>query len=175
MKDSKNLVIGLLCAVVCVMAVGYAAFSTTLKINGTASIESNWCVRIKDNPSCTKTPVTGGASDSVTASVTKASATTANISMGFTQPGDTATCTVVFENCGTVDAKLNNLLITGNDEDGAIRFTVTGLTKDAILAKGTGTHTAIVTGKYDTSITSQPENAEKSKNISITAEYVQKF
>ena len=36
MKDSKNLVIGMLCAVVCIMAVAYAAFSTTLTINGTA-------------------------------------------------------------------------------------------------------------------------------------------
>ena len=69
MKDSKNLVIGMLCAVICIMAVAYAAFSTTLTINGTASIESNWCVRIKDAPTCTKTPVTGGAADSVTATL----------------------------------------------------------------------------------------------------------
>lgn len=174
MKE-KGILIAMLCTVIVVMAVAFAAFQTTLTINGTASIESNWCVRIKDNPTCTKTPVTGGASSSVTASVTKVSATTATISMGFTQPGDSATCTIVFENCGSVNAKLNNLLITGNDEKGAIRFTVTGLTKDATLTKETGTHTAVVTGKYDTSVTTQPTDAEKSKSLTITAEYVQNF
>ena len=40
----KNVLIGALLAVVFVMAVGYAAFATTLTINGEATITSNWHV-----------------------------------------------------------------------------------------------------------------------------------
>ena len=89
MKDSKNWVIGGLCAVLCIMAVAYAAFATTLTINGTASIESNWCVRIKDAPSCTKTSASG-VDDDVTATAVKDGATSATVTMKFKQPGDTA-------------------------------------------------------------------------------------
>ena len=42
--NQKNIVIGVLCLVICIMAIGFAAFSTTLNINGTSSIESNWSV-----------------------------------------------------------------------------------------------------------------------------------
>ena len=40
----KNIVIGIMCITVCIMVIGFAAFSTTLNINGTSSIESNWKV-----------------------------------------------------------------------------------------------------------------------------------
>ena len=45
-KKQKNLLIGFLLAIVLVMAVGYAAFSTQLNISNTASIDSTWNVRI---------------------------------------------------------------------------------------------------------------------------------
>ncbi len=175
MKDSKNLVIGMLCAVICIMAVAYAAFSTTLTINGTTSIESSWCVQIKDAAiSCTSTPVSGGAKESVTASAVRTSATLATVTMKFSQPGDTATCTIVFENCGSLDAKLNKLTVTGNDESGPIRFTVTGLTEGSTkLEKTTGTANVVVTGTYDTSVTSQPEGGTTTKTLSVKADFGQ--
>ena len=44
----KSSLIMILLAVVFVMAIGYAAFSTTLNINGTAQITSSWDVHIED-------------------------------------------------------------------------------------------------------------------------------
>ena len=45
MKDSKNLVIGMLCAVVCIMAVAYAAFSATLTVTTTTPKKPNSALR----------------------------------------------------------------------------------------------------------------------------------
>ena len=46
MKDKKKLLIGILSALVCVMAVGYALLAQELTINGSASIDSLWKVEI---------------------------------------------------------------------------------------------------------------------------------
>ena len=72
MKDSKNLVIGMLCAVLCIMAVAYAAFTTTLNINGSANISSNWSVIIpaSDGISCTTQAAAGGSEEGLSASGT---------------------------------------------------------------------------------------------------------
>ncbi len=174
MKDSKNLVIGMLCAVVCVMAVAYAAFATTLTINGTASIESNWCVQIKNEQiACTSTPVTGGAPGSVTAEGTRDSNISASVTMTFSQPGDKASCTINFENCGDLKAKLSSIDVTGADAEGAIRFTVTKPSTGDKLEPKTGTHQVIIEGSYDSSIESQPEAEQKTKTVKVVAEYVQ--
>lgn len=189
MKDSKNLVIGMLCAVVCIMAVAYAAFSTTLTINGTASIESNWCVRIKDTPTCTTTPVTGGDVASVVANVTKNSDSLATVEMKFAQPGDTATCTITYENCGTLDAELTHTVTGINGlaledgqtvtENGAIRFTITGAIPGndgkIVLLKDGGSHNVIVKGEYLTSVTTEPEASAKNATLQIISTATQKM
>ncbi len=173
MKDSKNLVIGMLCAVICVMAVAYAAFSTTLNINGTATIDSNWCVQIKEEElSCTPTPVDGGKPGSVTATATRDSGVLATVTMKFTQPGDKAVCTIHFENCGDLDAKLNSINVTGEDEEGPIKFTVAKPSvNDVLEASGDEQHTVTITGTYDSTTTSQPTSL--SKTVKVVAEYVQ--
>lgn len=173
MKDSKNWVIGGLCAVLCIMAVAYAAFSTTLNINGTATIESNWCVRIQDSPVCETTVASGGAEGSVTATASKTNNTDATVTMKFTQPGDSATCTVIFENCGDLDAKLSTHSITGASEEGPIKVTVTGLTDGTKLPKSTGTNSVVIKGEFDEEQTGTPDASSKSKTIKITADYVQ--
>ena len=45
-KDKKKILIGTLCALIMIMAVGYALLSQQLSINGTANIVSNWQVEI---------------------------------------------------------------------------------------------------------------------------------
>lgn len=170
MKDSKNMVIGMLCAVVCVMAVAYAAFSTSLNVTTTATVASNWCVKVK-SASCEATPVTGGAEGSATAKATTASnALGATLEMKFTQPGDSATCTVVYENCGSLNAAITHKAysvvnesaseLTANGEGvatyttaaDAIEFSISGLTAGTLTAKtetvAGGTTTITVIGKY---------------------------
>ena len=52
-SKQKNLLIGGLLAIVLIMAVGYAAFATQLNINGTANIDSSWCVGFKNTNTST--------------------------------------------------------------------------------------------------------------------------
>ncbi len=67
------------------MAVGYALLAQELTINGTASIDSTWRLEITNIQS---KDVVGDAVNKVDPSYT---ATTANFSVGFTQPGDSIT------------------------------------------------------------------------------------
>lgn len=169
MKDSKNMVIGMLCAVVCVMAVAYAAFSTTLNVTTTATVASNWCVKVK-SASCTPAPVQGGATGVTANATTSSDSLGATLTMNFVQPGDSATCTVVYENCGSLAAAIshqaysvigesaNKLTANGEGvatyqtaEDG-IEFTISGLTAGTLSPKTAqadgGTATITVVGKY---------------------------
>lgn len=45
-SKGRNVVIGTLLAAVAIMAVGYAALAQTLTINGTATINSTWDIKI---------------------------------------------------------------------------------------------------------------------------------
>ena len=123
MKDSKNLVIGLLCTVLCIMAVAYAAFSTTLTINGTASIDSTWGVEIDD---VTCTPVAGG-SVAIDYTEPEVNGTSVTIDAGFNQPGDTLTCVVTIVNTGNLEARLESITPTAaNVAAGNTTGTTTG-------------------------------------------------
>lgn len=118
MKDSKNIVIGLLCTILCVMAVAYAAFSTTLSITGTASVDSTWDISIA---SIDCVPTSGG---SITVekpeAVIPAGALTATIPVNFHQPGDKAVCTITVENNGTLTGYLTAITTKiGKDQTAA--------------------------------------------------------
>lgn len=174
MKDSKNLVIGMLCAVLCIMAVAYAAFTTTLNINGSANISSNWSVIIpaSDGISCITQAAAGGSEEGLSASGTADGGTSATFTMSFVQPGDSATCTVKIKNAGTLNAKVSNVQITGNDATGAIRFSVQGIDNSKTLDAGADL-TFTVTGTYESSTTSQPGEGDKTKSLTVTPIFVQ--
>ena len=179
MKDSKNLVIGMLCAVVCIMAVAYAAFSTTLTINGTASISSTWDVQMTSATCPTKVPATGGAADSVKATASEDTDNVATVNMEFTQPGDYAECEIVYTNNGTLDATLTHVVtgvdgktVTGTTTENAnIRFTITGANGTQTLTKKGGaqnTHTVKVKGEFIES-DNQSDATAKSASIKIVS------
>ena len=174
MKDSKNLVIGMLCAVLCIMAVAYAAFTTTLNINGSANISSNWSVIIpaSDGISCITQAAAGGSEEGLSASGTADGGTSATFTMSFVQPGDSATCTVKIKNAGTLNAKVSDVQITGNDATGAIRFSVQGIDNTKKLAAA-GEMTFTVTGTYDASTSTQPGAGDKTKSLTVTPIFVQ--
>ena len=77
MKDKKKTLIGVLCVLVCVMAVGYALLAQELTINGTTSIDSTLKVEITN---ITSKDVVGGAVNKTDPTYT---ATTANFSVRF--------------------------------------------------------------------------------------------
>lgn len=162
MKD-KGLLISMLCVVVIIMAVAFAAFSTNLNVNGTATISSTWNVAFDgNNSSC---------SDGSNVIV---SGTTATLSVGLEAPGDEVTCTIAVKNTGTLDAKLSSITSTPSGE-APITFTVTPSTSDLatrpILAKESGTETITVKIAYDSNVEGQPE--ELSNTVVVVADYVQ--
>lgn len=184
MKDSKNLIIGMLCAVVCVMAVAYAAFQTTLTINGTATISSTWNVAITAID-CTATAVEGGQAAAVTKSFT---ATTAQFDFTFNQPGDTGHCDVTISNTGSLDARVKSIDTVVKDgagvskNDGSldvtdadlIKYSLSGIAVGDTLA-ATKTQTYKIDAAYDADATGSATDATKTKTVTVTIGYEQKL
>ena len=183
MKDSKNLVIGMLCAVVCIMAVAYAAFSTTLNVEGTATIASNWGVSF-ESISCEATKAADGGVESIvvegetveldaTGTIKNGDTTSAEFSMTFLQPGDSAVCTVTVKNTGTLNAKVATLNFTDNADDDIITYEVDGIVLGQALNAGL-TSEFTVTATYEDTET-QPDTDALSRTFNLTAIYEQNF
>lgn len=187
MKDSKNVVIALLCTVLCVMAVTYAAFSTSLTVTGTATISSTWNVAI-ESINCTTNKALGG-EDIADVSIAPESlqgSLTAELGIVFKQPGDRATCTITIKNSGSLDAYLQAIDITGNEYvegTDAIKYTVGQGTDDAelndTLAKSNGTHTYTVVSEFVGLVDAQGNSLEipedkKEKTLIVSFNYMQK-
>ena len=102
----KNIVIGIMCIVVCIMVIGFAAFSTTLNINGTSSIESNWKVVFTNIQELNKT---NGVMINTNPT---ASGTTATFDVSLESPGDSIEYQITVANQGTLDAIIENIETT---------------------------------------------------------------
>ena len=164
MENNKKIIITVLSVLVVAMAVGYALLAQELTINGTASIDSTWRVEITN---ITSKDVVGDAINKVDPSYT---ATTANFSAGFTQPGDSITYDITVTNKGTLDAVVESITVNKGDNP-AITYTTSGLKRGDKLAKNNGTNTLTIKVDYDSSVTSQP--ASTTNNIIVTINYQQ--
>ena len=149
MKDKKKVLIGILSVLICVMAVGYALLAQELTINGTASIDSTWRVEITNIAS---KDVVGDAINKVDPTYT---ATTANFSVGFTQPGDSITYDITVTNKGTLDAVVESITVNKGDNS-AIKYAISGLKRGDKILKNNGTNTLTIKVDYDSNVTSQP-------------------
>ncbi len=182
----KNILIGVLLAIVLFMAVGYAAFATNLTINGTANISTSWDVHIKSIvPSATAVGTySNGETTYTTAGSIKHEVKdnyTAEFSAILLSPSETVTYTVTVENSGTIDAKIGPAGITFSDSTmgqsnptDAILFTYSGIAVGDELSANGGTDTFTVTATYNPAITTQPSAAQLEKTVTMTLNYVQK-
>ena len=163
MKNKKTIMIGILCTLVAIMAVGYALLAQELNINGRASIDSTWKVEITN---ITEKDIVGDATSKETLSYT---ATTANFSVGLIQPGDSITYDIEISNLGTLKAKVDSINVV-MDENDAITYTTSGVKQGDKLGVGEKT---ILTVKveYNSNVTIQPTNTEK--DLTVTLNYVQ--
>ena len=163
-KKKNNIIIGSLCAVVLLMAVGYAAFSSILNIKGTSSISSNWKVLITNVVSKN---IVGSASNKEEPSWEDLTAT---FKTNLVSPGDSIEYDITIENRGNLNAKLDKITLTDSNNE-AIKFTSSGLEEGTELNAG-GTATLTVKIEYDNNVTSQPENTEGT--FTVTLDYSQK-
>ena len=163
-RRKRNIIMVSLLAVLAIMTIGYAAFSTQLEIKGTSNIDSRWEVKIIAISA--GTPV-GTAENAVAPSYTD---TTANMNVNLYAPGDSMTYEITIQNNGTLDAVLNSIT-ENNSNNSAIKFEIAGIKEgDALLAGETTKMTVKIS--YDSNVTGQPENT--SADYTLTLNYTQK-
>ncbi len=172
-NNHKNAMLALLLGALVVMAVGYAAFSTALQINGTASIDSSWNVQF-DTTKTSGTGVikttmgTGGSTAPSGGTIAYPNVTTANLTATLKQPGDSVEYTLTVKNTGSLAATLSGLSMTSSNgsctgsgsstvctsSGSHIRFTI-GNFSSTSLAASSGTATIKVTATFvDAAVTS---------------------
>lgn len=171
-RKSKGIIIGVLCAVIVFMSIGFAALSSQLKINGNATISDTWNVQI------TNIEKKEGSTGATATSDPTYTATTANFNVSLKEPGDYAIYTVTVKNTGSLDAVLTQ--ITENEGEGgsaAIKYTVTpgaGSEQGSTLAKTNGIHTFDVKVEYlSTAVGENAPEANASKTYTVTLDYQQ--
>ena len=164
MKDKKTIFIGVLLAVIVLMAIGYAALGTTLNINGVSNITSNWDILFTDMKK-----VEHNRGKDVSSSF---DATTATFDVELQSPGDYVEYTLTVENQGTLDAILSSILSTNLDASSTIIYSVSGVQEgDILLAKEK--QEVVIKVMYNSSITTQPSTSDLNQTITITLNYIQ--
>ena len=161
-RTQRNYIIAGLCMILVIMGVGYAAFSSQLKISGTSNITSNWSVKITDIQSKVVSGTPTNASEPTHTD------TTATFRTTLTNPGDTMQYDVTVSNEGDIDAKLDKITIPESTNP-AIGFEVSGIEEGSLLrSKETAKLTVIV--KYN-NVTEQPSNL--TADLKVTLDYSQ--
>ena len=122
MKNKKrNYVIVVLVVLLLALAVGYAAFSDTLTISGTANAKGTFDMEFTSATIDTATAKGINTTES-TATISTDKNTVTVVVKDLAYPGAGTNVTVVAKNAGTVPAKLKGLKFTGN-EDPDIKIT----------------------------------------------------
>lgn len=167
--EKKNLVMVCLCAAIAVMAVAYAAFSTTLTVDGTINATGSFAVEYVETGTCTGTKV---GQQAPTGTIVKKSALGAELNVSLYTPGDIVTCTIDVENTGNLAAKLVGTHTISNSLTGtSTPIAVTATSPKTKLAKD-ATDTITVTVKYNWNETTQPTSGT-SASFTITSNYAQ--
>ena len=158
-STQRNYLIIGLCVILVIMGVGYAAFSSQLKITGTSNIDSTWSVKIT---SITPTDIIGEAKDKP--EITDYTDTTATFGTSLKLPNDSITYNIVIENQGSLDAKLDTISKTDTNNS-AISFETSGVEEGDLLRAGEK-----VTMKVKVTYTpgeSQPTNLESTLKVEL--------
>ena len=169
MKSKKrNYVIVVLVVLLLALAVGYAAFSDTLNITGTANAKGTFNMEFTSATIDTATAKgIDTAGSSAVISTDKNTVTVVVKDLAY--PGAGTNVTVVAKNAGTVPAKLNGLTFEGID-DTDIKVTFPdGLVENEVVQPG-GTCTITFSVKW---ATTSELITEKSLNFTAELDYVQ--
>ena len=163
MKKSKIIAI-LVLIIISVMSVAYAIFATQLSINGNAEIVGEWSVKI------TGIEVTE-VSEGCDPGEPEFTDTTVNFNAKLEKPGDVITYEITVQNAGTIDAILNDITLTPDEENGSPAIIYSNTEPSKNLNSGDQT-TFTITVTYDEDYTEIPE--VKTKQITGIVEYIQK-
>ena len=179
-KNYKPMIIGILCALIVVMAVGFALLREQLTINGTSHIDSNWNIRItnisvQDTHSIYNTnPVVDNeaSGDCTTRTNGACDSTSANFNVSLQSPGDYIIYRVTVTNSGTLDGVVESIdLSNESNSNTAIQVTKEGLDVGDKILKTNGTNTVDIKVMYNPNVETQPNNL--TATITLTINYQQ--
>ena len=128
-KRRNKIIILILIGIICLMGVGYAAFKTSINITGTTDISSTWDIKIIS----ADVTDTNGTGENVKNTYNDLSA---SLEANLYEKGDYVEYSIIVENKGTFDAKLETIGITNSNNE-AVKITSSGLTKGQTLYKNT--------------------------------------
>ena len=182
-RDKRNYLIIALCAILVVMGIGYAAFSSLLTINGTANISNSWCVGFDSTKADAMTPTKGlstGTQPTGTMEFTGTACETnykpnANLEAHFYQPGDQIEYTLTIVNKSTVTAAIKSFTINGEENvtsnwshtDGNITYKV-NMPSDTTLSPDEEVEmTVIAKFQNETPVTGNVNGETKTLSVSI--------
>lgn len=155
-RKGKSILIGVLCAIILVMSIGFADYARKVSITGDAAIGSTWNVRVT---SIEQVDATEGVDVTQAADHTTSTAT---FGVTLAEPGDSVSYKVIVTNLGTIPAIITNSEKTGDDQVAAIEFTISGpvVADDSAKLAAGATHEFIVTATYLESATGDeaPDN-----------------
>ena len=147
--------------VIFVMSLGYAALSQYVELEGIASIDRSWIVKV--------TKVTNTVTNSATSISSNYVSNTVTLNANLPTSSSTITYTITLSNQGNIPAKLNNIEIV-EDENSNITYEISGVEEEVTTLAPGETNTAKVTIKYKSGVTNI---SETKKELMLTFIYVE--
>lgn len=169
MKKKNILIIGVV-AFVLVLAVGFAIFSETITVTGTATAKGTFDVSFKSVGTHTAVGYTKQAG-SADLAVISADGNTLTVTVNkLDYPGSYVSIPVVISNTGSIDAKLTSITETGLTSTSPVKVSYTGITKDSVLSAGS---TANLTIKVEWLESDTSNNTNVTATFSVELGYEQ--
>lgn len=149
-KSRRNYIIVALIVVMLLLGVGYASFTQTLQITGTATGSATWDVHFVSGK--IQKDVNGTLTDEVTGALSNSDHTLTMSVNTLAFPGDARIFEAVITNAGTLPAKVTGFTVNGTDVSATVSntnqtatvnnviFTYLPLKDDVIAAGGTCTY-----------------------------------
>lgn len=128
-KSKKKYLLAVLLILLLSVAVGYAALSQNLRIEGTATANGNFELVFQDSAIASSVGADGS-----TASIST-DGRILSFNMNLRHPGAGGTITAKVKNTGDIDAKLNGITFSGND-DADITITPNGFVRGQVIKAG---------------------------------------
>lgn len=181
-RDGRNIAIAILCVAIVAMGVGYALLSSTLTINGAATVEAaKWDIHFDTTTTPTPTLVDRLAADTTI----NVAANQIDVTAKFTKPGQKVTYTVDVVNGGTLPARLTSMVFSVNGaqvtatngkviDAAGIEYTVTGIAAGDTLNAG-ASDTATITIEYPSTVSALPTFEEDPENSGQYLDYSSTF
>lgn len=177
MKKQSIAIIGVI-AFVLAVAVGYALFSETLTINGTATAKGSFDYEFKEIGQVTSAGYTKQITDPVhELAVISDDKNTLTITVNkLDYPGSWIEIPVVVENVGTINGRLKNIKETGiNVDEDVVKVTYSGIAaSEAVMEPGDKNNLVIRVEWPKTHTLAEGENSfEESVEFKLELEYEQ--